>query len=482
MNEEIRTRFAPSPTGYLHVGGLRTALYNYLFARHHRGKFILRIEDTDQTRYVEGATEKLIESLKWAGLTYDEGPDAGGDYGPYVQSQRLRLYREHAERLLESGDAYYCFCTPERLEKMREEQIAAGQQPMYDGTCRRLRPSEVQEKIAAGIPHVIRLKMPREGETVVEDLVRGTVRFQNELVDDQILVKSDGYPTYHLANVVDDHLMKISHVIRGEEWLQSVPKHLQLYKAFSWEPPQMAHIPLLLNPDRSKLSKRQGDVSVEDYREKGYLPQALINFVALLGWNPGTDQEFFTLEELVEAFSIERVHKAGAVFDITKLNWMNGHYIRQLPEDELVAFLTPFLQEAGADVSDAEKTRKIILAVYKKIERGVDIYPAAEVFYKDELEIVEKEALDILRKETSRVVLSSFLKKIEPLSELTMDSFKLLMKEVQTETGIKGPDLWKPVRIALTGMISGPELPAVIEIFGVKKVKNFVKQALEKFC
>ncbi|RMF58414.1 MAG: glutamate--tRNA ligase [Calditrichaeota bacterium] len=482
MSKQVRTRFAPSPTGYLHVGGLRTALFNYLYARHHGGSFVLRIEDTDQTRYVEGATEQLIESLKWAGLSYDEGPDVGGDYGPYVQSQRLGIYREHAEKLLASGDAYYCFCTPEELEAMRERQISRGEQPMYDGTCRSLTTEEVQKKLDEGIPHVIRLKMPREGETVVEDVIRGTVRFQNELVDDQILIKSDGFPTYHLANVVDDHLMEITHVIRGEEWLQSVPKHLQLYKAFGWEPPVMAHIPLLLNPDRSKLSKRQGDVSVEDYREKGYLPQALVNFVALLGWNPGTDEEFFTLEELVQQFSLERVHKAGAVFDINKLNWMNGHYIRQLSEDELVSFLTPFLEKAGADVSDAEKTRKIILAVYKKIERGIDVYDAASIFYKETLEVVEKEAVEILTQETTCTVLRNFLQKLDTVDTLSMDNFKELMKTVQQETGIKGPALWKPMRVALTGMVSGPELPAVIEIFGKEKVSRFIRQMVEEYC
>ncbi len=478
MDRPVRVRFAPSPTGFLHVGGLRTALYNFLFARHHRGKFVLRIEDTDRSRYVEGATENLIRTLKIMGLQYDEGPDVGGEYGPYLQSQRLELYRQHAQQLVESGHAYYCFCTPAELEAMRKRQEAAKQPIMYDGTCRRLTAEEVQKRLKQGKPYVVRLKMPREGETRFSDLIRGDVAFQNELIDDQILLKSDGYPTYHLANVIDDHYMEISHVIRGEEWLPSVPKHLQLYKAFGWEPPQMAHLPLLLNPDRSKLSKRQGDVAVEDFLEKGYLPEALINFVALLGWNPGTDQEIFSLQELIEKFSLERVNKSGAVFDLNKLNWMNGHYIRELPEEKRVAFLTPFLKKAGYDVSDPEKTRKVIAAIYKRIERGIDVKEQAAIFYQDHLEIREPEAREILQKESARTVLRTFLQKIAPLHELDVQTFSQVMKEVQRETGFKKQDLWMPIRVALTGVTHGPDLPLVIEILGKAKIESFVRQVL----
>ncbi len=481
MTEMVRTRFAPSPTGYLHVGGLRTALFNYLFAKHHGGKYILRIEDTDQTRKVEGATEQLLASLQWAGLRHDEGPDIGGPYGPYVQSQRTELYRQHAEKLVTTGHAYYCFCTAHRLDRVRADQQEKGLTPKYDGHCRNLSAETIGEKRAAKQPHVIRLKMPQEGQTVFNDLIRGEVRVQNELVDDQVLLKSDGYPTYHLANVVDDHHMHITHVIRGEEWLLSVPKHLQLYRALGWQAPQMAHLPLLLNPDRSKLSKRQGDVAVEDYMAKGYLPQALINFVALLGWNPGTDEEFFTLAELVEKFTLERVNKSGAVFDIEKLNWMNGHYIRRLSEDELVAFLTPFLEQNGVDVCDRERTRKIILAVQKKIERGDQVTAATRIFFKDELEITEADALAVLKEEGAGTVLRALADKIAQTDQLNMDTFQAVMKAVQKETGLKGPALWKPVRVALTGETSGPELPAVIEVFGKQKVLSFLHQAMEKY-
>jgi glutamyl-tRNA synthetase len=474
----VRTRFAPSPTGYLHVGGLRTALFNYLMAKHHQGQYVLRIEDTDQNRKVEGAVENLIASLKWAGLQHDEGPDIGGAYGPYVQSQRLDIYQYHAQQLIDNGAAYYCFCSPEKLEAMRERQMAKGETPRYDGTCRHLSVDEVSAKLNAGEPHVVRLKMPREGETVFHDLIRGEVRVKNEMVDDQVLVKSDGFPTYHLANVVDDHHMQITHVIRGEEWLLSVPKHLQLYNAFGWSPPEMAHLPLLLNPDRSKLSKRQGDVAVEDYIAKGYLPEALINFVALLGWNPGTDEEFFTLYELIEEFSLERVNKSGAVFDINKLNWMNGNYIRKMSPEALVKFLKPFLEQAGADVSDEVKTSKIILAVQKKIERGDQVYDAARIFYKDELVISDPEALEIIAAPSAKTVLTALLEKITELDKLDNDIFREVIKAVQKETGIKGAELWKPIRIALTGELSGPELPSVIDIFGKEKVLNFIRQTL----
>lgn len=323
----VRVRFAPSPTGFVHVGSLRTALYNYLFARHHGGKFVLRVEDTDRARYTEGAVENLLETLEWSGLSDDEGPENNGDFGPYYQSQRLNIYHEYIEKLISNNFAYPCFCSEERLAKIREEQIGKKLTPKYDGHCRHISGDELIKRRKSE-DHVIRLKIPPEGITKVSDIIRGEVQFQNEMIDDQVLLKSDGFPTYHLANVVDDHLMGITHVIRGEEWLISTPKHIILYDYFGWPIPQFAHLPLLLNPDRSKLSKRQGDVAVEDYRKKGYLPEALLNFVALLGWNRGDDEEIFSLEELIADFSLERVNKSGAVFNIEKLNWMNGIYIR----------------------------------------------------------------------------------------------------------------------------------------------------------
>ncbi len=330
ISETVRVRFAPSPTGYLHIGGLRTALYNYLFAKNNNGKFILRIEDTDRNRYVEGAVENLISTLNWIGLKYDEGPDAKGEFGPYMQSQRLDIYKKYANDLLENGKAYCCFCTPERLQELREEQQRQKlPQAKYDKHCLNLTKDEIKEKLESGIPHVIRLNVPADQKVTFDDVIRERVEFDTSNIDDQVLIKSDGFPTYHLANVVDDHLMKITHVIRGEEWLSSTPKHILLYDFFEWEKPVFAHLPLLLNPDRSKLSKRQGDVAVEDYQSKGYLKETLINFVALLGWNAGDDKEFYYLDELVEKFSLERVNKAGAVFDLQKLNWLNAEHLRK---------------------------------------------------------------------------------------------------------------------------------------------------------
>ncbi len=356
----MRTRFAPSPTGYLHVGGLRTCLYNYLIARKNKGQFLLRIEDTDQTRYVEGAVESLLNTLKWVGLENDEGPyledtdskaenaplqigatrlAQKGSVGPYIQSQRTELYRKHAQELVENGHAYLCFCTPDRLEQMREQQAKNKQAPMYDRTCLKLKPEEIEAKKHAGEPYVIRQKIPRDQKIIFKDLIRGRVEFEGKTIDDQVLIKSDNFPTYHLANVVDDHYMEITHVIRGEEWLPSTPKHIFLYKAFGWQAPEFAHIPLLLNKDKTKLSKRQGDVSVEDYIKKGYCREAIINFIALLGWHPGKgeEQEMFTIEELIDKFSLEQIHKAGAIFDIEKLNWFNFKWNKKKYHQKLEA-------------------------------------------------------------------------------------------------------------------------------------------------
>lgn len=343
---QVRVRYAPSPTGYLHLGGLRTALYNYLFARQRDGVFVLRIEDTDQERKVEGAVEAMIGALRWAGIDFDEGPGKGGPYGPYVQSERLALYRAAAEQLLASNHAYRCYRTPEELEELRRKHELAKTATRLDV---RMSEEESARRAAAGAPFVVRLRVP-DGETIqFHDLVRGEVSIASDLVDDQVLLKSDGFPTYHLANVVDDHGMRISHVIRGEEWISSTPKHVLLYRYLGYEQPEFAHLPLLLNPDRSKLSKRHGDVAVESYRDKGYLPEAMLNYLAFLGWNPGDEREIFSLEELIREFSLERVNKSGAVFNREKLDWFNAIYLRRRTADEIVADLRPMLAERGWD-------------------------------------------------------------------------------------------------------------------------------------
>jgi nondiscriminating glutamyl-tRNA synthetase len=361
---------------------------------------------------------------------------------------------------------------------MRQEQIKLGQPPKYDGTCRRLTSDEVKKKLDEGLPKTIRMKIPEWGELKFNDLIRGDVTINFKVLDDQILLKSDGFPTYHLAVVVDDHYMKISHVIRGEEWLPSTPKHILLYDYFQWEKPYFAHLPLLLNPDRTKLSKRQGDVAVEDYRAKGYLPEAVVNFIALLGWNPGDEREFFTIDELIKEFSLERVNKSGAVFDIKKLNWMNAHYIKNSDLDRITQLAIPFLKERGYDVSNFQKVKIIVEAVRTHLEYLAQIVEHVDIFYADDIEIEDGEAKEILKLDTTKLVFEKFIQKLQNLdSEIDREKFKVIAKEVQNETGIKGKNLFMPIRIALTGKTHGPELPLLVEYFGKEKLK----QRLEKF-
>jgi glutamyl-tRNA synthetase len=345
----VRVRFAPSPTGALHPGSARTVLFNYLFARKHEGSFILRIEDTDQSRYDPSSLESILSGIRWLGLEWDEGPEKGGDFGPYFQSQRLDLYHAMVQRLIDAGNAYPCFCTPQRLEQLRDEQRQAGKPTRYDRRCLSLRDGEIKARVEAGEIPVIRMKVP-EGQTVVHDLVRGDTTFDNSSQDDQVLLKSDGFPTYHLASVVDDHEMRISHVIRGDEWLASAPKHVILYGMFGWEPPMFVHLPVVLGPDKAKLSKRHGAASILEFREMGYLPEAMVNFLAFLGWSPGTGEEFFLLEQLVEVFDLEKIQDSPAVFDQAKLDSVNGQHIRALSPEEFARRLAPFVPDLSADL------------------------------------------------------------------------------------------------------------------------------------
>jgi glutamyl-tRNA synthetase len=471
---DVRVRFAPSPTGLVHIGSLRTALYNYLFAKKNNGVFILRIEDTDQTRYVQGAVDNLLSTLEWCGLSYDEGPVKEGAYTPYFQSQRLELYTKYCRQLLQNGHAYPCFCSAVRLKEMRKRQRVEKLPLKYDGLCRKINAEEATER-AAREPHVIRMKIPLEGETVVADIVRGNTAFQHAQIDDQVLLKSDGYPTYHLANVVDDYHMQISHVIRGEEWLPSTPKHLLLYDYLGWQAPAFAHLPLLLNPDRSKLSKRQGDVAVEDYRLQGYLPEALVNFVALLGWNKGDDQELFKMEELIEHFSLERINKAGAIFNREKLDWMNGVYIRQLPQERYFACAAPFKPEH----LEASAFQSIAVTVKERIVTLSELKDKAAAFSGDVITKYSDEARAWIVKTESKQIFQALLNHIQDYESITLDNFKTLMSAVQKSCTLKGKDLWMPVRAALTGLTEGPELPAVIELLGKQKIIKFLNQALE---
>ena len=491
----IRTRFAPSPTGFLHIGGLRTALYSFLFAHRSGGQFVLRIEDTDQSRAVAGAAENLVRSLDWAGVTPDEGVMLAsdgtltekGDHGPYTQSQRLAIYREHVEQLLESGHAYYCFCDKERLDRVRKEQQKAKKPPMYDRHCRALEPTKAAARAAAGEAHVVRLAVPDSEEIVFEDAVRGTVRINSATVDDQVILKSDGFPTYHLASVVDDRLMRITHVIRGEEWLPSTPKHIVLYRAFGWTPPTFAHVPLLLNPDKSKLSKRQGDVAVEDYMAKGFLPEALVNFVALLGWNPGKGevQEIFTLDELLERFSLDGVNKAGAVCDLSRLRWFNAQHIKRLTPAMLLERALPFVEKrdffraAAAQYTTRDYLLRVAAIVQERLETLADFgvehagyffarptVDTALLRWKDNTDAQTRAALEKAHDVLVAVDESDWTR--EHLTDVLM-----------TAAGDKRGDFLWPLRVALTGAQRSPSPMDCAWVLGKEETLARIEKAIK---
>lgn len=473
----IRVRFAPSPTGYLHIGGLRTALYNYLFARHTGGTFILRIEDTDRTRIVPDAMENLIHTLQKLDITFDEGPIIGGNYGPYIQSERLDLYRKEAQKLLDAGFAYRCFCTPETLAQMRAEQQAKGEFVKYDRRCLNLTPAEIEAKLAKGEPYVLRLKMPEKRIFRFNDIIRGEVEMDSAQSDDQVLIKSDGYPTYHLAAVVDDHYMDISYVIRGEEWLSSMPKHLWLYECFGWTPPQWVHLPLILNPDRTKLSKRMNDVAVEDYLERGYLKEAIINFVALLGWHSADNREIFSLEELCQEFTLERVNKSGAIFDLNKLNWMNGWYLRNLPLDTIVERSKPYFEKEHLAIPDTGKLTKIVATARERCTLLSDLVQYSKMFLCPQQ--LSTESLDFLKKEDSRKVLSWFQSHLPSGGDIDAEQLNQLVQQGIMDLGFKGKAFYKPLYLALLHQDHGPELPAIFSILGLKEVHHRIQEVLQ---
>ena len=477
-----RLRFAPSPTGYLHVGGLRTALFSFLYAKQQQGSFIFRLEDTDRKRFVANAETDLMQMLQWAGITIDEGPSLSGNYGPYRQSERLAIYQKYATDLLENGHAYPCFCTQERLENLRNEKQQQGLPFKYDGHCRYLSSKTVSEKLEQRVPHVIRMKLPEINETLfINDLIRGKIGIESEELEDQVLMKADGYPTYHLAMVVDDHLMEITHVVRGEEWLPSFPKHILLFRYFGWEPPAFAHLPLILNPDRSKLSKRQGDVALEDFKAQGYLAQTMVNFVTLLGWSSGDDQEIFSLQELIEKFSFERVNKSGSIFDREKLNWMNQRYLQQLSAEEIYSLAKPFLSQSKYSNQPPGKLQQVCRILQPRITTLSDLPKKLPLFFDEESQIAQagEEVKSILVQETAQVVLRTFVEEVKALPDLTGSSFVALMKSIQKSTNIKGKQLWMPMRCAITLEIHGPDLPLMVDFFGKEKSVAMVQQALE---
>lgn len=532
----VRTRFAPSPTGFLHVGGLRTALYNYLFARKNKGKFILRVEDTDRNRFIEGAVESLIKTLQWIGLEYDEGPCLSnleltakdtGKFGPYIQSKRIELYRKHVQLLLEKGAAYRCFCSTERLEEMRKKQAQEKKAPMYDRGCLRLKSEEIKVQLKKKMPFVVRQKIPHEREIAFKDIIRGHLTFKGSTIDDQILLKSDRWPTYHLASVVDDFFMKITHVIRGEEWLPSTPKHLLLYEAFGWNPPEFAHIPLTLNKDKTKLSKRQNDVSVEEYIQKDYRKEAIINFIVFLGWHPGKgeEQEIFSLEELTERFSLEQIHKSGAVFDIEKLNWFNFQWNRrvyheklQMAAKEIDTNSTVGTNEKGEKIfrfnsSEKEKMflevrgemlfeiaknylpinwlehkgvllEKALITIEEKILKNASESALHIKFYFEMEHPLNLELLCNLKMKVDRDIAKIALTKAkECLQKLekfdSTEEIKKYLLEIVTKLGLKNGQVLWPVRVALTNEQFTPGVFEVIWALGKKETLKRIEEAIE---
>lgn len=485
-------RFAPSPTGYLHIGGLRTALYNYLYARHTGGKFILRIEDTDRERYVEGAIENLIASLKWAGIDYDEGVFvedgkivSKGDNGPYIQSERLDIYKKYVDELIEKGYAYYCFCTKERLDDLREEQRIKGQVPKYDGLCRGVSLEDAKKRIAAGESYVVRLKLPHDENIAFHDMVRGDVVINSNEIDDQVLMKSDGFPTYHMAVVVDDHLMGVTHIVRGEEWLASTPKHVYLYKALGWEAPEFVHLPTVLNKNRKKLSKREGDVSVEDFRGRGYLPEGLINYLALVGWSPEDEREIFSLKELEEEFTFERVGKSGGIFDKDKLDWVNAHYVKSYPLEKISELSKPFIIESklmtAEDIERDPHYYEVMIETVRDSVSRLDEIPDRIAFIFKDFEITEDSALDVLKGESVKELLEGGLKLLEEVEAFDEENSKTFMKELQKATGIKGKNLYMPFRAAISGNVHGPEMNNIIYLLGKDKMIERIKYTIENY-
>ena len=448
---KIRTRFAPSPTGYMHIGNLRTALYAYLLAKANDGEFILRIEDTDQERYVDGAVELIFKTMKETGLIHDEGPDIGGAYGPYVQSERRGIYKEYAEKLVELGGAYYCFCDKERLDTLRAQQEEAKVMPKYDGHCARLSKEEIDAKIAAGVPYVIRQKIPRRGTTSFVDEIFGKITVDNATLDDNVLLKSDGLPTYNFANVIDDHLMNITHIIRGSEYLSSTPKYNLLYEAFGWEIPTYIHVSPVMKDAHKKLSKREGDASYEDFINKGYLKDAIINYIALLGWSPGGEQEIFTMDELIKAFNLSGISKSPAIFDIQKLNWLNGEYIRNLSSDEFHEMALPYLQNAIKNTKIDLK--KVSALLHQRCEKLSDIPEQVDFLdtlpaYSPELYCHKKMKTN---EENSLESLKAILPVLEQLEDWSFDSIHTALFDLIAKLDVKnGIVLW-PLRVAVSG-------------------------------
>jgi glutamyl-tRNA synthetase len=486
----VRVRFAPSPTGSLHIGGLRTALFNWLYARHSGGKFILRIEDTDQKRYDPNALTTLMDALRWAGLQWDEGPEVGGAHGPYVQSERLAHYQQWAHWLIENGHAYKCYCTPERLQQVNKEKEARKEQPGYDRRCRNLTPEVIADNDAQGKKHVVRLKMPLEGQTVIHDLVHGEVVFENSTQQDMVMLKSDGFPTYHLAHVVDDHLMDISHILRAVEWLPSAALHMQLWQAFGWEIPQYAHLPVLLNPNgKGKISKRNPPkdkfgniipVMVHDYMKAGYVPGAVVNFLSNIGWNFGDEREVFSVDESIQRFNLTRINPANSAFPIEKLEWLNGVYIREMPLEELAPLLRERLEAAGFEVN-VETLLRVTPLVQTRIKTLNDVVELAGFFFQETF--TPPQASTIIQKKMdaagTRDALEHASTELIRLSEWTHDHMEAALRALAEELGLTVGQIFGALRVAITGQAVSPPLFESMEIIGKDEVLRRIHLAVQ---
>lgn len=468
----VRTRFAPSPTGYMHIGNLRSALFAYLVAKSKGGKFILRIEDTDRSRYVDGAVDFIYDVFKRFNLTIDEGPLNKGEYGPYTQSERLDLYKKYALELVEKGKAYYCFCDEDRLNKLREEADIRKVPFMYDGHCKKLTQEEIEEKLKNGEKYVIRQAMPKEGVTSYNDLVYGKIEIENKVLEDQILLKSDGYPTYNFANVIDDHLMNITHVTRGNEYLSSTPKYLLLYEAFGWESPEYIHLPHVVKVDGTKISKRNKDDNLMDLLNEGYLPEAIINYLALLGWSPEDNVEIFTMDELLKKFDPKRINKSSGAYDVMKLRWVNSHYIKKLDDKALFDLTIPYIREAYDISNKNDEWLKDLVLLYKDhISYGREIVDEVKLFFNEDVSLNE-ECLEFMKNEGIDNTINVFKSQIELINnnDWSVENISNAINKTKEISGSKGKMLYMPIRIKVSGIMHGPELPNTIYLLGKRKV------------
>ncbi len=470
----VRVRFAPSPTGHLHIGNARTAILNWIFAKKTGGEFILRIEDTDIERSTEVSEQSIFDDLRWLGLDWQEGPEVGGELGPYRQSERLKIYKQQLDILKSKKLAYPCFCSEEELEKKRKAAKVKGENLYYDRKCLNLSEQEKSDLEKAGCKPVWRFQVS-PGEIQWQEPVKGTLTFDGSNFGDFVIMRSDGIPTYNFAAVVDDALMKITHVIRGDDHVSNTPKQILLYQALGFEPPQFVHIPMILGPDRTRLSKRHGAASVGEFKEKGYLPEALVNFLSLLSWSSQSEEELLSIERLISEFDFSRMSKSPAIFDTVKLNWMNSHYIRDLEIAALIDLATPFLESAGIDPSDRDKLENVLSLIKDSIEYFSQIPELVKPFYQDNIQFTDGQAIALYSKDISQKIYWAFLRYLQNYDHLDAGAFIAIMKQVQKETGIMGKNLWAPIRVALTGQLHGPELPKTAEILGKEKCEEFIK-------